>query len=108
MNQETRTVLSLPTLPARLTVEMTAVLLNFTPEAIYILVSAKKLKPLGRTRPGAQKFFAAEEILRLRADIKWLSDATDAVCDWYAKKNRQSLERRTSNSIEQIPASAAT
>lgn len=87
MNQEMRTLLSLPMLPGRLTVEMAAAVLGFCPEAIYILIRQRKLKPLGRPRPGSQKFFAAEEIRRRREDTKWLSEATDAVSDFYAKKN---------------------
>lgn len=87
MNQDARFILSLPMLPARLTIDMTATLLSFTPEAISILVSSRRLKPLGRIRPGAQKYFAAEDILRLRTDTKWLSEATDVVCDYYARKN---------------------
>jgi len=87
MNQEMRTLLSLPMLPGRLTAPMAGAVLGFCPEATCVLIRLRKLKPLGRPRPGAQKFFAAEEIRRLREDTKWLSEATDAVSDFYAKKN---------------------
>lgn len=87
MNQETRSLLSLAVLPGRVTVEVAATILGFTPEAVYHLVKVKKLRPLGRPRPGAQKYFASGEIMRLRADTQWLSQATDLVCDNHAAKN---------------------
>lgn len=93
MNQEMRTLLSLPMLPGRLTVEMAAAVLGFCPDAIYILIRQRKLKPLGRPRNGSQKFFAAEEIRKRREDIKWLSEATDAVSDFYVKKNGERARR---------------
>jgi hypothetical protein len=74
---------------------MAAAVLGFCPEAIYILIRERKLKPLGKPRPGAQKFFAAEEIRRRREDTKWLSEATDAVSDCYAKKNGERNRRDT-------------
>ena len=46
-------------LPARLLAAQVSKLLNCTPEDVAILVSAGKLRQLGRPNPNAVKFFSA-------------------------------------------------
>lgn len=104
MNQDTKSLLSLPRLPARLTAEQTAALLGFTSEAIGLLVAARMLKPLGRERRGVPIILASEEVLRLGADRQWLSKATDLVRDVTKEKN-EARRRRVSDST-QDPANA--
>jgi hypothetical protein len=55
-------------LPARLLAAEVANLLNCTPEDVAILVTAGKLRPLGRPNPNAMKFFSAFELIALLAD----------------------------------------
>ncbi len=97
MDQDTRSLLSLPRLPARLTAEQSAALLGFTPEGIGMLVAARLLKPLGKERRGVPIILASEEVLRLGADRQWLSRATDIVRDVTREKN-EARRRRGSGS----------
>ena len=50
-------------LPARLTVEQAAWVLNCQTHDIPILVAARLLKPLGNPPPNGVKFFAASDVL---------------------------------------------
>ena len=74
-------------LPARLTVEETAVLLGFHEDALGVLIKAKLLESLEGNAPGAQRMFAAAEIQRLRNDLKWLSKTTRLLREHYQAKN---------------------
>ena len=51
-----------------------AKLLNCTTDDVAILVSAGKLRPLGRPNPNAVKFFSAVELIALLADREWLDE----------------------------------
>ena len=55
---------------------------------VSILVSAGKLRALGKPRPNAVKFFGAVELL---ADREWLDVATKTVCQFWWRKNAQLL-----------------
>jgi len=59
-------------LPARLTVEQAAWVLNCQPHDVPVLVAARLLKPLGNPPPNGIKFFAASEVLELTKDRAWL------------------------------------
>lgn len=74
-------------LPARLTVEQAAWVLNCQPHDVPILVGAKLLKPLGNPPPNGIKFFATAEVLDLSKDRSWLAKATNTVCQHWQKKN---------------------
>jgi hypothetical protein len=50
-------------LPARLTAEQAAWVLNCQPHDVPILVAARILKPLGNPPPSSVKYFAASEVL---------------------------------------------
>lgn len=80
-------------LPARLLAVQVAKLLNCTPEDVAILVSAGKLRPLGRPKPNAVKFFSAVELFGLLADREWLDEATKTIGQFWRRKNarRQGL-----------------
>src|ERR1035441_6080417 len=74
-------------LPARLLAEQVAKLLNCSMEDVAILVSAGKLRPLGKPRPNAVKFFSSIELLTLLADPDWLDDATKTIIQFWKRKN---------------------
>src|SRR5277367_1067168 len=74
-------------LPARLLAAQVAKLLNCTPEDVALLVTAGKLKPLGRPNPNAVKFFSAVELIALLADREWLDEATKTIGQHWRRKN---------------------
>jgi len=78
-------------LPARLLAAQVAKLLNYTPEDVAILVSAGKLRPLGRPNPNAVKFFSAVELIALLADREWLDDVTKTIGQFWKRKNARRI-----------------
>jgi hypothetical protein len=74
-------------LPARLLAAQVAKLLNCTTEDVAILVTAGKLRPLGRPNPNAVKFFNAVELMALLADPAWLDEATKTIGQFWKRKN---------------------
>lgn len=74
-------------LPARLTMEQTAVLLGFKLHDIPVLIRAKLLKPLGNPAPNAPKHFAAVDVEALGRDRLWLDRASKAPASHWSKKN---------------------
>jgi hypothetical protein len=56
-----------------------AKLLNYTPEDVAVLVTAGKLRPLGRPNSNAVKVFSAVELTALLADWEWLDEATKTI-----------------------------
>lgn len=78
-------------LPARLTVEQTAWVLNCQPHDVPVLVTSRLLKPLGSPQPNSVKYFATTEILELAKSPAWLAKITNAVSLHWRKKNLQKL-----------------
>jgi len=74
-------------LPARLTAEQAAWVMNCQPHDVPILVAARLLKPLGNPPPNGVKFFAASEVLELTKDRGWLAKITNALNQHWQKKN---------------------
>jgi len=74
-------------LPARLTAEQAAWVINCQPHDIPILVAARLLKPLGNPAANGIKFFAASELLELVKDRGWLVKVTNAVNQHWQKRN---------------------
>jgi hypothetical protein len=74
-------------LPARLLAAQVAKLLNCSTDDVAILVSAGKLRALGRPRTNAVKFFSAVELIALLADREWLDDATKTIGQYWRQKN---------------------
>jgi hypothetical protein len=87
MKQAVLTTWAAKDIPARLLAEQVAKLLNCSTEDVGILVSAGKLRPLGRPRPNAVKFFSAVELITLLADREWLDEATKTVGQFWRRKN---------------------
>lgn len=74
-------------IPARLLAGQVAKMLNCSAEDVAILVSAGKLRALGKPRPNAVKFFSAIELITLLADPDWLDDATKIIGQFWKRKN---------------------
>lgn len=90
MNDQQHQLLSLADrLPARLTTEQVAVILNCQVHDIPVLVAARLLKPLGNPPANGIKFFAAAKLLELSQDESWLSRATNAIHQHWHRKNRR-------------------
>ena len=74
-------------LPARLTAEQTAWVINCQPADVPILVAARLLKPLGNPPPSSVKYFAASELLEQVEKRKWLAKVTNALNQHWQKRN---------------------
>src|ERR1035441_805761 len=96
--EQQRFLLLLGHLPARLTAEQAAWVLNCQPHDVPILVAARLLKPLGNPPPNSVKFFAASELLELVEDRGWLGKFTNALNQHWQKKNAAKKNCVTNNS----------
>ena len=94
-------------LPARLLACQVAKLLNCTPEDVAVLVSAGKLRPLGRPNPNAVKFFSAVELIALLADREWLDEATKTIGQHWRRKNAQRHGLPFENQPDAAPVDSA-
>ena len=74
-------------LPARLTAQQVAWVLNCQAHDVPVLVAARLLKPLGNPPPNAVKFFAALEVLEQAQDRTWLAKMTNALNQHWQRKN---------------------
>ncbi len=74
-------------IPARLTAEQTAWVLNCQPHDIPVLVAARLLKPLGNPQPNSVKYFASMEVLELAKERGWLARMTTVLSQHWQKKN---------------------
>ncbi len=80
-------------LPARLTVEQTAWVLNCQPHDMPILVAARLMKPLGNPPPNGIKFFATVDVLELIKDRGWLVKVTTAINQHWHMQNARKKSR---------------
>ena len=74
-------------LPARLTAEQAAWVINCQTHDVPILVAARLLKPLGNPPANSVKFFAASELLEQLKDRTWLAKVTNALNQHWQKRN---------------------
>ena len=74
-------------LPARLTAEQAAWVLNCQPHDMPALVAARLLKPLGNPPQNGIKFYATVDLLELVKDRNWLARMTMAINQHWQKKN---------------------
>jgi hypothetical protein len=79
-------------LPLRLLAAQVAKLLNCRPEDVAVLVTAGKLRPLGRPNTNAVKFFSAIELIALLADRERLDEATKTIGQFWKRKNARRNE----------------
>ena len=73
-------------LPARLLSVQVGKQLNCSTDDVAILVSAGKLRALGKPKPNAVKFFSSIELITLLADREWLDDATKTIGQYWRRK----------------------
>ncbi len=74
-------------LPARLTAEQAAWVLNCQPHDVPVLVAARLLKPLGNPLPNTVKYFAAADLLEQMRERNWLARVTTTISQHWQKKN---------------------
>ena len=79
------------------------VYLGCNTDSVTVLISAGLLKPLGRPKPNASKFFALAELEVLRADTKGLARATEAIQNWHRNKNDRHCGMRPASSSTGCP-----
>lgn len=86
-------------LPARLTAEQAAWVLNCQPHDVPVLVAARLLKPLGNPPPNSVKYFAALELLEQVQDRTWLAKVTNALNQHWHKRNSDKKNRLTLGAV---------
>ena len=91
-------------LPARLTVEQTAWVLNCQTHDIPVLVAARLLKPLGNPPANGIKFFATTDVLELTQDRNWLTKASNAIYLHWHRQNARKKDRGGDDSARKIAA----
>jgi hypothetical protein len=74
-------------LPARLTAEQAAWVLNCQPHDIAALMAAKLLKPLGNPPVNGIKYFATADLLEASKDSHWLVRMSATIYQHWQKKN---------------------
>jgi hypothetical protein len=82
-------------LPARLTAEQAAWVLNCQPHDIPALVAARLLKPLGNPPANGIKYFATADVLEASKDRNWLVRVSATICQHWQKKNARQKEHTT-------------
>ena len=100
MKEEQHRFLSLlGQVPARLTAEQAAWVLNCQPHDVPILVAARLLKPLGNPPPNSVKFFAMLELLEQSKDRTWLAKVTNALNQHWQVRNAARKTRLACDSL---------
>ena len=85
-------------LPARLTAEQAAWVINCQPHDIPVLVAARLLKPLGNAPPNSVKYFGSGELSELMEDRSWLAKVTNTITQHWQEKNH----RRSSGTVIEL------
>lgn len=98
-DDQQRFLMLLGQLPARLTAEQAAWVLNCQAHDVPVLVMARLLKPLGNPTPNSVKYFAAMEVLELAKDRTWLTKVTNAVGQHWKEKNLHKKGRSPPQSV---------
>ena len=90
-------------LPARLTAEQAAWVLNCQTHDVPILVAARLLKPLGNPRANGIKFFATAELLEMAEDKAWLVKVTNAVNQHWQRNNAAKKCLSVNGAVAELP-----
>lgn len=80
-------------LPARLTAEQAAWVLNCQPHDVPALVAAKLLKPLGNPAANSIKFFCTADLLESSKDRNWLVRVSTTIYQHWHRKNTSNKTR---------------
>ena len=84
-------------LPARLTAEQTAWVLNCQVHDIPALVTAKLIKPLGNPPANGIKFYATADVLESMQDRNWLVRMSATIYQHWQRKNSAKRNPTASN-----------
>src|SRR6478736_6202922 len=95
-------------LPARLLSAQVAKLLNCSTDDVAILVSAGKLRALGKPKQNAVKYFSSIELFTLLADREWLDDATRTIIQFWRRKNARRYGIQLPGATPQNPEALET
>lgn len=106
MKSDMEQFLNLAVSPARLTMEQAAWVLGFGEHELPILMANGLLKPLGHPAPNGQKFFLTAALEDLRRDEKWFSKASDAVLEYWRRKNSRKGQRPPNHSCNSRQSAA--
>ena len=79
-------------LPARLTAEQAAWVLNCQVHDIPALITARLIKPLGNPPANGIKYFATVDLLEKVKDRNWLVRVSATICQHWQKKNARQKE----------------
>ena len=79
--------------PARVTAEQAAWVLNCQPHDVPALVAAKLLKPLANPAANSIKYFATADLLEQIKDRNWLIRVTAAISQYWQGKNARKKMR---------------
>ena len=90
-------------LPARLTAEQAAWVINCQPHDIPALVAAKLVKPLGNPPQNGIKYFATADILEAAKDHNWLVRVSATICTHWARKNSR---HQPADSVLSLPGNS--
>src|ERR1017187_9083610 len=93
-------------LPARLTAEQAAWVLNCQVHDILALIAAKLLKPLGNPPANGVKYFATADLLEQIKDRKWLVRVSATISQHWQKKNAAARNGQTCPLAEPLTAVA--
>ena len=85
-------------LPARLTADQVAWLLNCQSHDIAALVGARLLKPLGNPPANGIKFFATADVQEQIKDRSWLIKVTNTIVQHWQRQNERKKERSVNGS----------
>ncbi len=94
-DEQHRFLILLGKLPARLTVEQAAWVINCQPHDIPVLVNARLLKPLGNPPANGVKFFCTEDVLEVAKDRNWLTKMSAAIYQHWQRQNANKRKNRT-------------
>jgi hypothetical protein len=61
---------------------------------VALLTAAGLLEPLGHPAPNSTKYFATENLDKLKRDEKWLARAGDAISAYWRKRNARRPKAR--------------
>jgi hypothetical protein len=91
-------------LPARLTAEQAAWVLNCQPHDLPVLVAAKLIKPLGNPPANGIKFFATADLLEASKDRHWLARMSATIYQHWHKKNAAKKSHLPDLAANLVPA----
>ena len=89
MNPERQHFLNLRSKPGKFTSEEAAWYLGFMPHELPMLMGARLLKPLGSPADNGCKYFAQDDLDKLKGDPEWLAKACDAIVKYWKDRNMQ-------------------